>query len=44
MKIKFNVGDKMIKLHNAKIVVRVAFLENNKYCPQIFLDECLCEL
>ena len=23
-----------------KIVVRAIFLENNKYYPQVFLDEC----
>ena len=25
-------------------VVRVIFLENNKYYPQIFLDECLYKI
>ena len=26
------------------IVVRAAFYENNKYYPQVFLDECLYKL
>ena len=27
-----------------KIVVRAVFHENNKYYPQVFLDECLYEI
>ena len=26
------------------IVVRAIFLENNKYHPQVFLDECLYKI
>ena len=49
MKIKFNSDDnlplnKMLKLHNLTIVVRSIFEEDNKYYPQIVLDECLYEL
>ena len=49
MKIKFYLGDdlplnKMIEIHNATIVVRAVFHENNIYYSQFFLDECLCEL
>ena len=46
MKIKFNSDDqlalnKMIEILIMTIVVRAVFLENNKYYPQVFLDECL---
>ena len=49
MKIKFNSDDelplnKMIEIPRQIIVVRAVFHENNKYCPQIVLDECLCNL
>ena len=49
MNIKLNSNDnlllsKILKLHNLTIVVRSAFQEDGKYCPQIFLDECLYEL
>ena len=45
MKIKFISDDnlslnKIPKLHNLTIV-RFVFQENNKYYPQVFLDECL---
>ena len=45
MKINFNLDEelplnKTIEIHSLIIVVRVAFNENNKYCPQVFLDEC----
>ena len=45
MKIKFVLHDdlplnKTIAIHIATIVVRAVFLENNKYYPQVFLDEC----
>ena len=30
-----------IEIPTMTIVVRVVFHENNKYYPQIFLDECL---
>ena len=49
MKIKFNQDDKLpvnntIEMLTIIIVVTAIFLENNKYYPQVFLDECLCEL
>ena len=49
MKVKFNSDDnlplnKILKLNNLTIVVRSVFQEDNKYYPQIFLDECLYEL
>ena len=49
MKIKFNSDDslplnKILKLHNLAIVIQSVFEENNKYYPQLFLDECLYEL
>ena len=49
MKIKFNSDDelplnKTIEIPSIVIVVRAIFLENNKYYPQVFLDECLYEL
>ena len=33
-----------IEIHNATIVVRVVFHENNKYYPHVFLNECRHEL
>ena len=46
MKIKFDnlPLNKPIEIHNATIVVRSVFHENNKYYPQVFLDECLYKL
>ena len=49
MKIKFNSDDelplnKMIEILSMIIVVRAIFLENDKYHPQVFLDECLYKL
>ena len=49
MKIKFNSDDKLslnkiIEIPNMTVVVRIIFLENNKYYPQVFLDECLYKL
>ena len=45
MKIKFNLDDEFrnqkIKIPPMAIVVRAIFFENNKYYPQVFLDECL---
>ena len=46
LKIKFNSDDelplnKMIEIPTIVIVVRAVFHENNKYSPQVFLDECL---
>ena len=48
MNVKYNSDDKLplnraIEIHTMTIVVRVTFLENNKY-PQVFLDECLYKL
>ena len=49
MKIKFNSDDelplnKTIEIPTMKILVRAVFHENNKYYPQVFLDEYLYEL
>ena len=49
IKIKFNSNDdlplnKTLELHNMTIVVRVVFHEDNKYHPQVFLEECLYKL
>ena len=52
-KINFNSDDelpdelplnKMIEIPSITIVVRAIFHENNKYYPQVFLDEYLYEL
>ena len=34
----------MLKLQNLTIVFRFVFQEDNKYYPQVFLDECFHEL
>ena len=49
MKIKFNSDDKLplnktVEIPTITIVVRAAFHENNKYYPQVFLDEYLYKL
>ena len=49
MKIKFNSDDelplnKTIEIPCMIIVARAVFHENNKYYPQVFLDECLYKL
>ena len=49
MKFKFNSDNdlppnKTIEIPSMTIVVRAVFHENNKYCPQLFLDECLYKL
>ena len=49
MRIKFNTDDdlplnKLLKLHIWTIVVRSVFEKDRKFCPQIYLDECLYEL
>ena len=46
MNIKFNSDDKLhlnktIEISTISIVVKAVFLENNKYYPQDFLDQCL---
>ena len=49
MKIQFKAYDdlplkKTIELHSMITVVRAAFHEENKHYPQVFLDECWCNL
>ena len=49
MKIKFNSDDelplnKTIKISSMIAFVRAVIHENNKYYPQVFLDECLYKL
>ena len=49
MKIKFHLYvelslNKTVEIPTITIVVRAIFLENNKYYPQVFLDECLYEI
>ena len=44
MKLKFNSDDelplnKMIEIHGMTIVVRIIFHGNNKYYPQVFINE-----
>ena len=43
IKIKFNSDDKRLK-HNVTIVTRSVFQKDDKYYPQVFIDECLHEL
>ena len=49
MKIKFSSDDELLlnkttDILSMIIIVRTIFRENNKYYPQVFLDECLYEL
>ena len=49
MKIKFNLDDelplnKMMEISSMILVVRAVFHDNNKYYPQVFLNECLYKL
>ena len=49
MEVKFNSNDnlplnKTLKLHMLTVIVRSAFEEDGKYCPQVLLDECLYEV
>ena len=49
MKIKFNSDDdlplnKIVKPRMLKIIIRSVFEEDDKYYPQVFLDECLYEV
>ena len=49
MKIKFNSDgelplNKKIEIPSMTIVVRSDFLENNKFYPKVFLDECLYKI
>ena len=36
--------NKTIEIPSVAIAVRATFLENNKFYPQVFLDECLYKL
>ena len=49
VKIKFNSDDaffvnKTIEIRTTTIVATAVFDENNKYYPQVFLDECLYKI
>ena len=49
MKIKFDSDDnlplnKILKFRILTIIIRNIFEKNDKYHPQIFLDECLYEI
>ena len=49
MKIKFNSDDELalnetIEVCNMIMVVRVVFHKKNKIYPQVFLDQCSCNL
>ena len=49
MKNKFNWDDylplnKTLEIHRMIIVFKAIFYENNKYYPQVYLDECLYKL
>ena len=48
-KIKFNSDNKLplnkqLKFLSVTIVIRFVFVEDGKYCPQDFLDDCLFEV
>ena len=48
MKIKFNTGDNLplntpLRLHLLTIIVRCIFEEDDKFYPQLYLDDCLYE-
>ena len=49
MKIKFNSDNnfplyKMLKLHMLSVIVRSVLEDDDKYYPQVFLNECLYEV
>ena len=49
MKIKFNSDDnlplkKQLGFVSVNIIVRSVFEEDGRCYPQVFLDECLCEV
>ena len=49
MKIKLNSDDglplnKTVEIPTITLVVRAIFLDNNKYYPQVFSDECLYKI
>ena len=49
MKIKFDSDDnlplnKVLKFYALTIIIRNIFEKDGKYYPQIFLDDCLCDV
>ena len=49
MKIKFDSDDnlslnKVLKFYVLTIFIRNVFEKDGKYYPQIFLDDCLCDV
>ena len=49
MKIKISSNDdiplnKELNFPTITVITRNIFEKDGKYCPQIFLDECLCEI
>ena len=49
MKIKFDSDDnlplnKVLKFYALTIIIRNIFEKDRKYYPQIFLDDCLCDV
>ena len=36
--------DNIVNMHQVKIIVRSAFAQSGKYCPQLFLDDALYKL
>ena len=47
MKIKFESNDNLprdVNIHLVAIIIRSAFAETGKFCPQLFLDDALYEL
>ena len=49
MKIKFNSDDKLplnktIEIPTMTIAIRSVLHENNKYYPQVFLEQCMYKL
>ena len=49
MKTKFNLDDKLplnktIDIPSIIMVARAIFVEDSKYYPQVYLDECLYKL
>ena len=49
MRVKFNSDDnlslnKALNFPSVTIIARSVLEEDGKYYPQVFLDECLCEV
>ena len=49
MKIKFESNDNLpidnvVNMHQVTIIIRSLFAQNNKFYPQLFLDDALSEL